>query len=271
VRAGLAAEPSIAVHEVAPERLADALRRVVAAGVRRVVVSGGDGTISSAAAVLAETAVELAVIPGGTLNHFAQSVGIPNSVHDAIAVALGPVVRTVDVGFVNDRLILSTSSVGIYTLFVRTRDRYERRFGYWLASVIATVRMLSRLVTLTVDLDMGGGRRHYRTPLVFVAVGERELRMPQLGRRLDGGRRGLHVIVVRGHTRARLMALALAAATRGTRYAARLPQLDSFVVERCAVAVGAPRISAGVDGEIVVLDTPLQYRFAADALRVVVP
>jgi diacylglycerol kinase family enzyme len=271
VRAGLAAEPSITVHEMAPNRLAEALRDAVAGGARRVVVSGGDGTIGSAAAVLAGTPVELAVIPGGTLNHFARSVGIPDNVHAAIAVALGSVVRTVDVAFVNDRLILSTSSVGVYTLFVRTRDRFEPRCGYWLASLVAMVRVLARLVTLTVELDIGDARRRYRSPLLFVAVGERELRMPKLGGRVHDGRRGLHVMVVRGAAGARLVAVALAAVARGTRYAARLPHLDTFMVERCTVSVGAPRISAGVDGEIVTLDTPLHYRFVPDALRVVVP
>ena len=57
--------------------LGDAIAAEVAAGRPRVLVAGGDGTIARAASALAGTALELAVLPGGTLNHFARDQGIP--------------------------------------------------------------------------------------------------------------------------------------------------------------------------------------------------
>ena len=73
----LRADARFAVHETAPEGLADAVRAAVAGGARRVLVAGGDGTVAVAAAVAAETGIELAVLPGGTLNHFARDLGLP--------------------------------------------------------------------------------------------------------------------------------------------------------------------------------------------------
>jgi diacylglycerol kinase family enzyme len=105
--------------------------------------------------------------------------------------------------------------------------------------------------------------------MVFVGVGERELKRPTLGKRVPGGRRGLHVMVVRGRTRAGLLALAFAAVARGVGHVSSTPKLDSFLVDRCRVILRR-RGPVAVDGEILQLDTPLQYELARDALKVVV-
>src|SRR4051812_7045843 len=54
------------VHEVAPETLADEMRRIADDGVPRVLVAGGDGTIGTAVNGLRGTSTELALLPGGT-------------------------------------------------------------------------------------------------------------------------------------------------------------------------------------------------------------
>jgi diacylglycerol kinase family enzyme len=69
--------PGFDVRLTSPERLTVALRQAVSTGASRVLVAGGDGTISSAASVLARTSTALAVLPGGTLNHFARDHGSP--------------------------------------------------------------------------------------------------------------------------------------------------------------------------------------------------
>src|SRR5688572_16754451 len=109
------------VRRVAPNELTRAVRAAVAEGATRVAAVGGDGTVSAAAAAIAGTEVELVVIPAGTLNHFARDHGIPTDVDAACAIATSGRVERVDVAWVNDRLFLNTSSVGIYANFVRVR------------------------------------------------------------------------------------------------------------------------------------------------------
>jgi diacylglycerol kinase family enzyme len=269
-RAALAEAGSFDVRLVEPEKLPDAIADAVANGQRRIVVAGGDGTISLAAHSLVGTGVELGIVPGGTLNHFAHDLGIPPDLPTACEVAADQMITTsADVGYVNGSLFLNTSSVGAYVKLVRTRERLEPRLGYKLASAAAAMRVFLGIPRFDVELEVEGGVRRYRTPLVFVGVGERELKRPALGRRVRGGRRGLHVMVVRGPTRAGLLALALAAVARGVRHVSRTPKLDSFIVDHCRVFLRR-RGPVTVDGEIVELDTPLEYRLARDALRVVV-
>ena len=52
-------------------------------GADRVVVAGGDGTVAKAASVLVGKKTALAVVPGGTLNHFAKDHGIPTDQNEA--------------------------------------------------------------------------------------------------------------------------------------------------------------------------------------------
>ncbi len=258
------------VREVPPETLANVIEGAVADGEKRIVVSGGDGTIATAARALVGTGVELGIVPGGTLNHFARDLGIPPDLPSACEIAADHTVTAcADVGYVNDVLFLNTSSVGAYVKLVRTRDRLERRLGYTLASAVAAVRVFLGIPRFAVELEVDGVVHRYRTPMLFVGVGERELKLPLLGKRVPHGRRGLHVMVVRGQRRAGLLALALAAVARGVGHVSRTPKLDSFVVDRCRVVLPR-RGPVAVDGEIVTLDTPLEYELARDALKVVV-
>lgn len=260
------------VERVAPAELAASVRRAVESGAPRVLIAGGDGSIATAADALRGKKCELAILPGGTLNHLAQDLGLPSDLDEAARVAAGTTTRTLDVGEVNGRVFLNTSSVGVYVTYVRMRERLERRLGYWLASAAAALRILFRLRTFRVTLDVNGEEREYITPLVFVGVGERELRLPSLGSRVLGGGAGLHVIVVQSRTAGRALALALAAAARGLRAASDTPAMQDFLVDRVRIEPKkkVPAWNIAVDGEIVRVTPPLEYRLVRGALNVVV-
>lgn len=270
-RQAIEADPRFHLREVEPDGLADAIRSAVEEGSTRILVAGGDGTIAGAAAVLAGTGVELAVLPGGTLNHFAGYLKLPTDPAEALEIAATGAPREVDAAYVNDRLFINTSVVGSYVAFVRLRDRWQPYLGYWLASLAAGLRLFLTLPRYRIRLEVDGHVRHYHTPLLFVGVGERELSDPSLSAHDPEGRRGLHVVVVRRWRRARVVALGMAAAHDGARGVGQLPDVDSFIVDRCTVELRRHHARLGVDGEIVMLGQPLSYRAAPGVLRVVGP
>jgi diacylglycerol kinase family enzyme len=247
------------------------IERVVQAGADRVVIAGGDGTIAKAAAALVGQETALAIVPGGTLNHFARDHGIPTDKAKAAELSATGTTTTTDVATLNGRVFLNTSSVGAYVVFVRTRERLERHLGYRLATIVAALRLLGRVHAFTVELELDGTARRYRSALVFIGVGERKLQLPSLGSRAENGRRGLHVIVVRGGTWARLVAVGFSAAFGGNRAIARGALADSYVVDHCRIEFRRPRGRVALDGEIVEMVSPLEYRIERDALRIVVP
>ncbi|MGI8766970.1 MAG: diacylglycerol/lipid kinase family protein [Gemmatimonadaceae bacterium] len=259
------------VHDVPPEEIADAIRGELKSQPKRIVIAGGDGTIGMAASVVCGTDVELAVLPGGTLNHFAGDHDIPTHLEKAAEVALHGVCEQADVAYVGERLFLNTSSVGAYVSYVRLRERLERFFGYRIASFFAAIRLFFSFKTVSVELEVNGEVKRYSTPLIFIGVGEREAKSPEFGSRVPGGKHALHVLVVRERSAARLVVLAIDAVSSGLRKVARTPELDSFLVDSCSINLGGRTKHLAVDGEIVSMATPFQFRIARDALKIVVP
>lgn len=256
-------------EELPPPEMEQRLKQAIESGAKCIVVGGGDGTIATAASLVAKKDIELAIVPAGTLNHFAKDHGIPTDLDEAVRVAANGHVVHADIGYVNDTVLLNTSSIGAYVTFVRVREQLEKYLGYRIASLVALLRTWARLRTFTVTLEVEGVKKTYRSSMVFIGSGERELKMPMLGNRVKNGRRGLHVIIVGGRKKARLFAVALAAVARGTRGAEQLPEFEDFVVDNCRIDLARSHTLIGLDGELKQLRTPLDYRIERDALRLV--
>jgi undecaprenyl-diphosphatase len=108
--------------------------------------------VAAAAAVALEHGLPLAVIPAGTLNHFARDVGVDTAEAAAEAVARGDAVQ-VDVADVNGTPFLNTASIGVYPEMVDRRDQLSGRLGKWLALVVATAQVLHRSRPVRAELD----------------------------------------------------------------------------------------------------------------------
>jgi diacylglycerol kinase family enzyme len=254
---------------VQPDKLSARLKQEIDAGAKRIIVAGGDGTVATAAALVAKKDVELAILPGGTLNHFAKDHNIPTDLEKAVVVATGGVVVSADVGYVNDSLFLNTSSLGAYVTFVRVREQLEKYLGYRIASFFAGIRTLARLRSFTVTVEVEGAKKVYRSSMVFIGVGERELKSPTLGNRVKNGRPGLHAMMVQGRRRGRLFAVALAGIAKGTKEAEKLPEFGDAIVESFSIDLTRSHALIGLDGELREMRTPLDYRIERDALRIV--
>ena len=267
----LRADARFEVRETDPRDLVPQVCALRDAGVKRIAVSGGDGTVTAVAASLVGSGVELAVIPGGTFNHLARDNGIPTEPAEAAALAATGVARPIDVARLNEHVFLNTSAVGAYVLFVRTRERFERWLPYWPASIAAGIRLLARLPRFHVYIDAvdDAPSRTYQACLVFISVGEREFDKGVFGARTPTSERGLHVIVVPNVGLRGLLRLTLGAVFHGMH--AELGTVDSFVVDRCRIELRRPRGNVSFDGEIRPIVAPLHYSIERDAVRLVCP
>ncbi|MBN9621474.1 MAG: diacylglycerol kinase family lipid kinase [Actinobacteria bacterium] len=104
-----------------------------------VVVSfGGDGTLNEVANGLAGTEMPMAILPGGSANVVARSLGIPNDVVDAtehlLSLADSWEPRKIDLGRADDRRFVFACGAGIDATVVKRVDshpKFKSRFGPW--------------------------------------------------------------------------------------------------------------------------------------------
>lgn len=238
-----------------------------------IVAGGGDGTVNGVASGLLdrpESRAALAVLPLGTLNHFAKDLGIPIDVPKAVAVIAAGHTARVDVGDVNGHRFVNNSSIGIYPRIVEEQEDVRRQ-GYrkWPAMAIAAWRVLRQDRGVSVVLEEHGQRRTRRTPFVFVGNNEYAVDGLALGgrARLDGGRLFVYLTP---HVPARdLPALAIRALLGRARQSGAFE--ISSTTELTIETRGARHIEVSCDGEVATMVTPLRYRIRPGALQVLVP
>jgi diacylglycerol kinase family enzyme len=234
-----------------------------------IVAGGGDGTVSAVAGAVAGTDAALAVLPMGTLNHFARDIGIPLDLEAAVRNLFTGQVTQVDVGEVNGRVFVNNSGTGPYPHIVRQREEQQRR-GHpkWVAFMIALWAVMRRYSRLRLNLRLDGPEALARlTPFLFVGNNRYELKRLEIGRRMNLNAGRLWVCSPPPGNRRQLMRMAL----RGMTGRAGDRELHCFEAQEFWANPRTRRINVSTDGEVSVMDSPLHYRIRAGALRVVVP
>jgi undecaprenyl-diphosphatase len=261
-----AALPLAKIVECEPQALEDELER--AASLAEVLgVCGGDGTVNAAARIALRHDLPLAVLPGGTLNHFAYDLGVEDVRGLARALERGDAVR-VDVGMFSTEqrrgIFLNTCSLGIYPELVRERERWAGRIGGWPAGLVAAVRVL-RADRHPLEAVFRG--RVHPMWLLFAGNGTYHRLGVMSGRRMDLADGQLDVRVVHGGRRPALRLLSAALAgplTRSPAHAAvQVPQLR---MERVS-----PGTLLAYDGEVTRVEGEVTLRKLPLALTVYRP
>lgn len=96
------------------------VREGIEQGVKRIVVIGGDGSINEAIQVMANTPVELGIIPGGTSNILANELGLSGDYRTTARMALTGLPREIDLGIANGRYFALMVGVGYDALVTET-------------------------------------------------------------------------------------------------------------------------------------------------------
>ncbi len=121
----------------------------------RVVVAGGDGTLNTVLPSVMRAGVPLGVLPLGTANDFARSLGLPVDPVEAAGIIAGRGVRSVDVGVVNGRYFLNAVGIGLGPELTRQMDREKKKRLGVLAYLDSLIQVLGRnrrrIARVTVD------------------------------------------------------------------------------------------------------------------------
>jgi diacylglycerol kinase (ATP) len=239
-------------------------------GMDALVVVGGDGIISLALQVLAQTDVPLGIIPAGTGNDHAREFGIPTTDPEAAAdVVVDGVAETVDLGRIigadgTDRWFGTVMATGFDSLVTDRTNRMRWPHGRMRYNV-AMVAELSKLRLLPFRLCFDG--EELITDLTLAAFGNTKsygggmLICPDADP-TDGQ---LDVTMVASASRTRLIRL-FPTVFKGTHV-----NLDDVRTARArTVTVDSPGINAYADGELV-CPLPVEVSAVSGALKILVP
>lgn len=235
-----------------------------------IVAGGGDGTISSVAALVSKSGKTFGVLPLGTLNNFSKDLQIPQDLAEAVRVIAEGHVAKIDLAELNGRTFINNSSIGLYPRIVRNRVQQQERLGYgkWRAAFWATLRMFRLSPFLKVGIVVDGKFFLRKTPFVFVGNNEYEMEIYNIGRRnaLDGGKLSVYFL----HRGGRLGVIFLLLRT----ITGRVKQWRDFeevLTDSVSLQTRRKRMHVAFDGEVSVVETPLNYKILPGALRVIVP
>jgi diacylglycerol kinase family enzyme len=255
------AEPA-ATEEAAAADVVPAIERVVASGVDRLVLFGGDGTIAAAAGALVGKPIELALIPGGTMNLLAQNLCVPLDPARALDAAVNGHAREIDVGDVNGHVFLVASVLGLPAQIQQAREAHRDRAKpiAWLKLALAAVDALERYPSLRLELDLGEGPRRVRTRTLCITGPD------VCDDAAESGELNLYILQPTRRWRALLRTLALTLGRAQGRPGLVQASGDRFVVDSHARSLHVMN-----DGETKLLTPPLVFTIRRKALRIVVP
>jgi diacylglycerol kinase (ATP) len=240
--------------------------RAEAASVDCVIVGGGDGTLNSAAPALVETGLPLGILPLGTANDLARTLGIEPDPVAAAGIIVAGHVRQIDLGEVNAHLFFNLASIGFSAEHARELTKEAKKRWGMLGYGLAAVRLLTRTRPFravidhegvtervrTVQISVGNGR-HYGAGMTVESTAEP-----------DDGRLDTYSLEVRHWWH--LLRL-LPSLRRGTQRT--WGDVRAFSATELTVRTSRPR-SVNADGELVTT-TPARFRILPAAIRVYAP
>jgi diacylglycerol kinase family enzyme len=240
--------------------VADLARDAVARGADLLGVAGGDGTQALVAGIAAEHDLPFLVVSAGTRNHFALDLGLDREDPATCLQALVDGVETrVDLGLIGGRTFVNNASFGAYAEVVQSPE----------------YRGEKTRTTLNLLPDQLAGHRGAR---LSVHVGDVTVEGPQavlvsndpygstdlagLGRRSRLDRSVLGVVTVSVASARQAVALLRRRRQHGLR---------RFTVTEVVIDADVAEIPVGIDGESVLLPTPVRCTTVPGALRVRLP
>jgi diacylglycerol kinase family enzyme len=237
-------------------------RQAVDGGADLLGVAGGDGTQALVAGIAAARDVPLMVISAGTRNHFALDLGLDRDDPSTCLQALSDGVELrIDLGLIGGRTFVNNASFGAYAQIVQSPAYRDDKTG-------TALGLLPDLLT-----GHQGAHLTVRAGGQLIADGPQAVLVSNnpyqsgdiagLGRRarLDQGQLGIIAVKVDNAAQA-------AGLLRGAQHSTSLTILTAREV---TIDADQPQIPVGIDGESVLMPTPVRCSIHPLALRVLVP
>jgi diacylglycerol kinase family enzyme len=235
-----------------------------------VLAGGGDGTMSTAAALLAGHKTALGILPLGTMNLFARALGIPLKLNEAAEAVITGEKRRIDIGEINGEIFVHHVTLGLHPRIVagRERERYNSRLGKKLAWLKAWWKLLRQAPRMTLRLAIDSDRVRLKTASLIIANNRFIERLGGLPHSQVPDRGKLAVYAAQTRDWKELLAMS---AEAGFGKWESNSKLDFLEGREIAIHAQRHRLRASIDGELVYLQSPLRAKIRPSSLWVLCP
>lgn len=235
-----------------------------------ILVGGGDGSLSTAAGLLAGTETALGVLPLGTMNLFARGLGMPLVLADAVDALAEAKPARIDLLEVNGRPVLMHASIGLQPKIIRAREMlpYRTRLMRLTNGFIAWMRATRRLRPVRVTGHTRDGSFERSAAAILVSNNRLPSGFGETPVSQDLTRGEIALYICTSFHRSDLVRLALATSLGIWRES---DLVEEIVTDRLEIASAKPNLLLSLDGELARLDTPLKFQLRERALKVLMP
>ncbi len=240
--------------------------RALAGEVDLVILGGGDGPMNAAAEALVETGLPLAILPLGTANDLARSLGLPLDPLAAARFIPTSQAQPVDLGWVNGHYYFNVASIGFSAeLAGELTSEAKKRFGVF-GYAVAAVRVLRRVRPFGVTIEHDGMVEKVTTIQVSVGNGRHYGggMTVEEGASVDDGNLDFYSLEVAHWWRLLALLPSLRKGTHG-----KAADVRAFKTQEIRLTTRKPR-PINTDGELTT-HTPAHFKVMPKILRIHAP
>ena len=240
------------------------------ANIKALIISGGDGSISTFAKLAIENNIPLGILPSGTFNNFATDNGIPNEFKEALKIIKQFKTTRIDAAIVNDRYFVNNSSIGLYTTSVKIREKIRKDYGLhkFIAMLFAIVKTFILFPMIYIEVENKVKIIKKKTPFVFIGNNKYEFNLLRTGNRKSLNDGTLHVYYSKCKTRLCLLKITLQTIFNTQNSA---ENIITKSVNEFTIYSKKKYLTVAADGEIFKMSSPLKYQIKPKSLLLIVP
>jgi YegS/Rv2252/BmrU family lipid kinase len=248
-----------------PKDLEPTVRELLAAKPDLLILGGGDGTISGLVDLMVGHDVMLGVLPLGTANSFARSLGIPLTIEGAVEVIRTGRPRRIDLGMIDNDYYANCAAMGISPKIAETVPHGLKRVGGRLGYLAWAAYQFLRFRPFTLIVEQNGKRERLRVVEVRISNG------PYHGgtelvdaAAVDSGE--IVVQAVCGHVKRRLIVNWAASILRSDYRKEKVRDFRGREIKLTTI----PPLPISIDGEVLAR-TPVTAKIAPGIIEVIAP
>jgi len=136
-----------------------------------VMIGGGDGTLNLAAQALMDTQLPLGILPLGTANDLARTLGIKPDVKSAVRTIASGKTRKIDLGNVNNHLFFNVSSIGFSASLARNLTSQMKKKWGTVGYALAAIKILKQSRPFSATIIHDGVETAVKTVQISVGNG----------------------------------------------------------------------------------------------------